>query len=167
MRSPLALLSLLAVTAACGQPIEDELGSPAAQLTAEAKGATTRAPAYALDVGSAQDGKWATSFPISSTRNLYFALDAQGLPNGHHTVAFEVRMPDGSAFARYDVAVAVGVAAGPGEQQAQVVKGGVRVWLSMPVAGTIIDQYTIAGSWAANAGVDGSPAVAFTVFQLN
>jgi hypothetical protein len=69
-----------------------------------------------------------------------------------------VNLPGGSAYQRFDVNFATDVTAGAAEQQTEKTSTGCRVWVSMPVAGTTIQQYNLTGPWSASFYLDGSGA---------
>lgn len=169
----LAVIATLAL-AACGNPYElqdvDALKSSGSTTTTTRKSKTSTATTtYALKTTDARSASpvWKTSFPIYSTYDVFFALEITGSLSGHHTETVFVNMPGGSTYQRFDVAFATDVAANPGEQQAEKTATGWRVWVSMPVAGTMIDSMGLAGTWSATAYLDGaSTANASAQFEL-
>jgi hypothetical protein len=104
---------------------------------------------------------WKSSFPISSTYTIYFAADIVGV-TGHHTATFDVSMPGGLAYQRINVPFAAGATAAAGEQSAEKLKTGYRVWASIPVAGTLIDSSRLTGTWKIDLKVDSVSAVSTT-----
>lgn len=111
---------------------------------------------------------WKSSFPIYSTYDVYFATEIPGPMAGHHTLTVFVMMPGGSAYQRFDVPFATDLVANPGEQQAEATSTGWRVVVSMPVAGTMIQQANLAGAWSAEVWIDSASAAnARTSFNLN
>ena len=172
----------------CGGPMGDDLSSADQALKSggsttttttsggSTKGGktstTTTAPAvtYALNTTDAYGTAptFSSSFVINQTYDLFFAVDVNGALAGHHSASVFVNLPGGSAYQRLDVAFATDVAAGAGEQQAEKTATGYRVWVSMPVAGTVIEQYQLTGPWTASAFIDaGSTAAASASFSLN
>jgi len=110
---------------------------------------------------------WKTSFVVSTTRTVYMAVDFAS-SRGHRQLTVFVNMPGNMPYQRFDVSFAVGVTPASGEQVAvQVSKGVYRVWVSMPVAGTMIERYNLRGVWDASAHLDGAASpnssIAFTL----
>jgi hypothetical protein len=101
---------------------------------------------------------WKTRFKVDNTITLFFATDVHGRFSGHHKLTAFVYAPGNSLYQRFDVSFAAGVPAGQSEQSAERTRGGYRVWLQMPVAGTWIQQYQLTGKWSASSYVDGSPS---------
>lgn len=99
---------------------------------------------------------WSTSFGVRTTAAVYVATVVSGTLKGHHTQSVFVVAPNGSSYQRFDVRFATDVTAGPGEQQAEQTSTGWLVWVSLPVAGTLIEQYNLVGTWNAQTFVDAS-----------
>jgi hypothetical protein len=137
--------------------------------TATTTTTTTVAASYALQTTDARfEGiapTWKSDFAIYSTYEVMFATEITGSLSGHHTQTVFVSMPGGGAYQRFDVSFATDVAAGLDEQQAEKTETGWRVWISMPVAGTMIEQYSLTGPWTAEVYVDGA-AKANVTFNL-
>lgn len=113
------------------------------------------------DVQSA-DPVWKTSYSVNSTYELYFALDVIGAIVGTSFLQLEIVMPSGLP---YQVFVD-SFTASSGEP----IDGGIRIWKSIPVAGTMIQQFSIYGEWSATAYVqepDASMHTASTSFTLD
>ncbi len=121
-------------------------------VTAPLTYSVATASGYAPDA----DPTWASEFRIYSTYNVYFAIDLPASATGRHALALEARMPNGLVYQRWEVAFATDVAAAPGELQAEVTSTGWRVWVSMPVAGTMIQHSNLAGTWTSDAFLDGA-----------
>ncbi|HVE86086.1 MAG TPA: hypothetical protein VND93_24685 [Myxococcales bacterium] len=139
----LAIAALaVAVATACGEDLPEQLPPDAVKT------------AYALHATDAQATAWKTSFSILDTPELYFALDVGSNTPGHHVERLVLTMPSGSAYQVLYVAFAVNVAAAAGEQQAERTSAGWRVWASIPVAGTTIQEFNITGRWSVGASVD-------------
>jgi hypothetical protein len=101
---------------------------------------------------------WRTGFSVYSTYTLYFATEFTGGVAGHHVESVTLIAPGSMVFQRLDVAFAIGVAATGAEQQAQQTSTGFRVWTSIPVAGTAIQQQSLVGTWSGEVRVDGASA---------
>ena len=86
------------------------------------------------------------------------STDIGGSFSGHHTERVVLWMPSGAAYQALNVAFAADVPAAAGEQQAQPTSTGWRVWTSIPVAGTTIEEFSITGRWSAGVYVDSSTA---------
>lgn len=159
------MILLAAVLAGCGfGPTELET-PPAESLRSSG---TTTSSSYTLRTTSQMSTKpsWKSSFAISSTYTVYLAFDLPRSVRGHHQLTLFVLMPDGGLYQRFDIAFAT-EGAGPSEQLAQKTTTGYRVWAELPVAGTMIDQYHIAGAWRADAHLDGAGApTAAATFML-
>lgn len=123
--------------------------SPTTTITAEVQ--TTSAAM------SATTSDWASSFSIGSTDAVNIAVDVPSSLTGHHQATVEVQAPGAYTFENFQVYFATDVGAGTGEQQAEALStGGYRIWVSLPVAGTAIDNYGLIGQWAAEAYIDGA-----------
>ncbi|MFZ5471631.1 MAG: hypothetical protein ACOZIN_19570 [Myxococcota bacterium] len=125
-------------------------------------GGSKTSSSYALRTTAQKSTKptWQSSFPINSTYDVHFAFEVPSSVKGHHVATVFVFMPNLSTYQRFDLPFATDVAASSGEQQAQKLSTGYRVWASMPVAGTIIEQYSLTGDWRADAYLDGASTVA-------
>lgn len=156
------LLPALLTLAACGAGLDTDLD--------ELKRASaTTSPTYALRTTDqlASSPTWKTSYTISSTGEVDFATDINGVMAGHHQLTVFINMPDGFSYQRIDVSFATDVVAAVGEQQAQKTSTGWRVWAAMPVAGTLIQSANLAGTWSAQTWVDSASAAnASTSFTL-
>jgi hypothetical protein len=171
----LSLCVALMFAVGCGQPmLEDDVEAlKAGGATTTKKGGSTPAPAapsYQLlqtDMYAAgTTPTWRTAFPMS-TLSVSFATEITGTLTGRHVVTVFVFAPGGQAYARYDIAFATDVVAYASEQQAERTATGYRVWVTMPVAGTMITQYDLRGAWTASAYVDSaSTATAGSGFTL-
>jgi hypothetical protein len=154
MNRKLLSAALLLALAACGPQFDQDVDGLKAPRTT-----TTKAPTYGLKLTDARfDGlepSFKTSFVINSTYEVLFATEIVGTLSGRHTQTLFVSMPGGSAYQRFDVAFVTDVAPALGEQQAEKTATGWRVWVSLPVAGTIIEQYALTGGWTAQVNVDG------------
>jgi hypothetical protein len=118
-------------------------------------GSTSTSIAMQVREGATQSGTFATSFSINDTNTLFFAFDMPSTKSGSHVARFEIYMPSGSPYQVFDVAFAAGTAPAAGETSADVISGGYRVWASMPVAGTMIQQMNLSGTWSAKIFLDG------------
>lgn len=156
--------SLAAVAAlslfACGQEVvaEDEgtgFGPGEAQSDALKTSKRTSAIAMKVQVAAAQTGAFATSFSIDATYDLFHAFDVPSTKAGSHVATYEIYMPSGMPYQRIEVPFAAGQAAVGAEVQADLITGGYRVWASMPVAGTAIQQSAITGVWSVKVALDG------------
>jgi hypothetical protein len=121
-------------------------------------GTTATAPAYLLlttdDRASAGAPIWKTTYPLASTWMIHLGTEIIGALPGHHTATVYVTAPSGQAYTRFDLAFATDAPAADGEQQAELIPNGYRVWASMPVSGTIITSYSLFGEWTASVHVD-------------
>lgn len=122
------------------------------------------APTYTLRTTDARsaDPVWKTSYSVNSTYELYFALDVIGTIVGTSTLQLEIVMPGGLP---YQVLLDTFTAA-----SGEPIDGGIRIWKSIPVAGTMIQQFAIYGEWSATAFVqesDASMHTASTSFTLD
>ena len=168
----------------CGQGIEPQ--SPAERNTeelapvsstvshdVEALKAASKTPSVTVKLNATNaetlsgTPTWMSSFVINNTNEVYFAADLGGV-SGHHVMNFFVMMPGGSAYQTISVPFAAGVTPASGEQAAEKISGGYRVWAGMPVAGTIIQQYSLTGPWSADVTLDSasSPAASDS-FSMN
>jgi hypothetical protein len=144
---------------ACGSELETQGEDPL----------KARAPTYALKSSdlSSSTPEWKSSYVIASTSEVWLATEITGTLSGHHTQRVVVKMPGGSAYQTIMVSFATDAVAAEGEQQAVRTSTGWRVWASFPVAGTIIEQYGLTGSWTSEAFVDSATrANATTTFTL-
>ena len=136
-------------------------GTSSGTTTKGKKGRMTAPLTYSVATASAhaQDAEpvWATAFRIYSTYDVFFAIDLPASATGRHTVALEARMPNGMVYQRWEVVFATDNAAAPGELQAEVTSTGWRVWVSLPVAGTMIQHSNLVGVWTSDAFLDGAP----------
>jgi hypothetical protein len=163
-----ALMSLFVLAACGGNSLET--GSEDELKGAKGSGSTA-APTYALKATDAHTAGtnpiWKTSYPISSTYEVQLATEVTGTLPGHHLASVFVFTPGGASFIRYDVSFATDVAANAGEQQAERTATGWRVWVSLPVAGTMISTSNLSGTWSAETWVDAATAAsAKTTFGL-
>jgi hypothetical protein len=109
-----------------------------------------------------------SSYVVTSTYELFYAVDLPSSLKGRHSLSIFVNAAGGSSYQRMDVKFTTDIAAGIGEQKAEKLSNGAyRVWASMPVAGTMIEQYGLVGTWSAADHIDGdATAAATTTFQL-
>jgi hypothetical protein len=138
----------------------------AVKSTSAGGGGKTSAIAMQVREGSSQNGTFATSFPIISTNDVFFAFDMPSTKSGSHKARFEVYMPSGSPYQVFDVAFAAGTAPAVGEISADVISGGYRVWADLLVAATMIQQMNLSGTWSVKVFLDGTQ-VASSSFALN
>ncbi|GEM_PF-2802793 len=135
LAAAVACLTLIA----CGSPLAPASEAPTASSQAELKGPQKpkrpRASAqWAAQVSdTATNPTFASSFAILETYDLFFAFDVPASLPGYHSAAFEVVSPDGSVYQRTEVAFSTGAST--------------RVWSSMPVVGTWIQQFQMSGEW--------------------
>ncbi|MBI3182902.1 MAG: hypothetical protein HYZ28_12260 [Myxococcales bacterium] len=155
--------------AACGPELQSD--SPDGLKGNKSRSGSTSAPTYALRTTDEHvagvEPTWKTAYPIMSTYDVFFATEITGSLSGHHTETVFVFTPSGAAYQRYDVAFATDVPAGSGEQQAERTATGWRVWVSMPVAGTMIQTSGLTGTWTGEVLIDSaSTPNARTAFDL-
>jgi hypothetical protein len=122
--------------------------------------------AMKVQESASQDGTFATSFSINATYTLFFAFDLPSTKSGAHLARYEIITPGGSPYQVFEVPFAAGQAAVGAEAQADLISGGYRVWASMPVAGTFIQQGQLTGAWTAKVFLDGVQ-VASNTYTLN
>ncbi len=147
-----ALFTALLTLAGCGVAGTEEATD---ELKAAAK-PTTQTYALRTTDAKAASPTWKTSFNIANTYDVYLASDV-GTATGHHRDTVIVKMPGGSDYQRFDITYAAGVSATAGEQIAEKTStGAYRVWVKLPIAGTMIEQYGLSGPWAAETYVDGA-----------
>lgn len=146
--------SFLSALSACGPELQTEQPD---ELKAQ-RSRTTSAPSYALKTTDAhQSGVepvFNSSFPLASTSDIYLATEISGALSGHHTQTVFLFTPAGYAYQRFDLAFATDVPAGAGEQQAEKTASGYRVWVTLPVAGTMIQSSNLVGTWKSELYVD-------------
>lgn len=140
-----ALVSLTLI--ACGNPIvpagEDLSGSSTAELKARAPAKPPAPAAWTVRVSATSTNPvFATSFAIATTYDLYLAFDIPVALAGQHVAAFEVLSPDGAVYQRTQVSFSSGTSTQ------------YRVWSSMPVAGTWIQQFAMTGAWSVRVFLD-------------
>ncbi len=131
---------------------------PTQPAPAPAKTTAPAAPTYALQTATAKDGspEWKSSFSLYGTYTIFIATEITGSLPGHHAANVTVLMPGGAPYQSFDVAFATDVPAYPYEQQAEPTANGWRVWVELPVAGTVIQQANLAGEWSAELRIDGA-----------
>lgn len=121
-------------------------------------------PSYTLRTTDARtpDPVWKTSYSVDSTYEVYFALDVVGTIVGTSALQLEIVMPSGFPYQAFvDTFTA---------SSGEPITGGIRIWKSIPVAGTLIQLAALYGEWSATAYVqesDGSMHTASTSFTLN
>ncbi len=116
-----------------------------------------------------EEPAWRNEFDVADTYFVEIATDVPASLTGHHTLSVVVREPTaGNVYQRFDVAFAAGVAPDPDEVEAEDTASGYRVWVSLPVKGTFIDNYSLLGTWSVESRIDsGESAVASATFDLN
>lgn len=136
--------------AACGGPLDDAEGTGPEAVTQELSASRTTV----RTASSLKPARYATSFVIASTDQIIVVADLTLAP-GQHQVRVEIDDNYGNLYQSTSVTV---TAARGGSAEATA---------SLPVAGTWIQQYAMAGQWGAHVYVDGAPAesgsVAFTL----
>jgi hypothetical protein len=122
---------------------------------------------YTLRTTDAQssDPDWKTSYAANDTYDVWFALDVSGPVAGSHTYSLFVFMPNGFAYEAFEVTYsATGCSITCSVDQTA---DGIRVWISMPVAGTMIQQFQLYGVWTAEAWIDAATSpTAVTEFEI-
>lgn len=121
------------------------------------------APTYTLRTTDSQVEPivWKTSYSVNDTYDVYLALDVVGAITGSSALQLEINMPGGLPYQVFNDSL-TGSSGTP-------IAGGVRIWKSLLVAGTLIQQAALYGSWTATAIVqesDGSLHTASTAFEL-
>ena len=141
-----ALVSLMLT--ACGNPVapagEDLSGSTAdaiydgtrVEVRKVRQPRPPAAPVWTSQISDTPtDAIFKTNFAIATTHELYFAFDVP-VPATYQQVArFVVSSPNGATFQTTQVPFSTGTSSK------------YRVWSSMPVAGTWIEQFQIQGMW--------------------
>lgn len=141
------LAALFALTAVgCGTaytpPPEELAVEKQAELKAGRATATTTSSWMVRVSKTSTNPTWATSFTISSTYDVFAAFDVPSNLAGDHVAHFEFISPDGAVFQRSDVPFNMGSSSA------------MRVWASLPVAGTWIQQYQMVGTWSVKVKLD-------------
>lgn len=161
----IAVLAGTLALAGCGVGME---GGQAA-LTGSAQAALVTSASSQLRTTDAHRARvapaWKSNFVITSTPDVFFALDIPSALKGHHIETVFVSY-GGSPYVRYDVSFAAGVAPAAGEQAAERTATGYRVWAAMPVAGTEIEQYGLSGPWSAGLMLDSTSSSIVANFNL-
>lgn len=99
---------------------------------------------------------WMSVYSASSTYNIFFAVDVLGPAAASTTpVNLYISMPSNQLYESFSNNSGSVVPIACGE----------RFWFSMPVAGTLIDQSSITGTWAASAYASGQSVT--TMFTIN
>ena len=140
-------------------------------------GARTRNPracppitTYVLRTTDAQSSNpvWKTTYSANGTYTLYFALDVSGPVSGSHSYSLFIFMPSGFAYQAILVTYSATSCTALGSPcSVDQTSDGVRIWTEMPVAGTIIEQLQIYGTWTAEAWVDTATSpTATTTFDI-
>ncbi|MBX5481480.1 MAG: hypothetical protein IRZ16_06505 [Myxococcaceae bacterium] len=109
---------------------------------------------------------WKTSFAIAETWSVEIATDVPASSAGHHVLDVYVYSPSGATYEAFTVRFAAGAPAGADEIEAEDLGTGYRVWVSLPVIGTFIDSYHLAGGWKADSWIDGAGPRSSAEFQL-
>jgi hypothetical protein len=164
MNNKLLTAALSLTLFACGNPIvppgEDLSASSQAELRLQSPVAIapktldaekfklvdqkTKRIVWAAQVSdTATNPEFKTNFTIAETYDLFIAFEIPVALAGQHIAAFEVVSPNGAVYQRTEV---------PFSSAAST---HYRVWSSMPVAGTWIQQFAMAGSWSVNVYLDG------------
>lgn len=173
---PLVAALVAATLFACGPQniVEDTGGVPESDVgstrdEARSGGSASKPPsAIPMKVQTSAElgGAFVTTFSVYSTYDVYFALDLPSSKKGSHLARYEVRSPNGLVYQVNEVQVAAGIAPSSGQVSADIISGGYRVWSSLPVAGTMIQQLNMTGRWSVKAFLDGAQ-VASATFTLN
>jgi hypothetical protein len=169
MNSKQLAVVLCGILVGCGAPLEEEQETDELKTSGKTTATTS---AYVLKTTDARvvgvTPTFNTSYVIGSTANLYLATDLPSTVKGHHTLTLFVYMPGQSVYQRFDVSFSTDVTPYAGEQKAEKLSTGYRVWVTLPVAGTIIEQYSLTGPWTGDVFLDmASVANAKTSFTLN
>ncbi len=136
-----ALVSLTLV--ACGSPMVPAAEDLSATSQAELKAARPAAAVWQVQVSATSTNPiFKTSFVIATTYDLFMAFDLPVALAGQHLAAFEITSPGGTVFQRTEVPFSTGTSTH------------YRVWTSMPVAGTWIQQFSMTGTWSVRVFLD-------------
>ena len=88
----------------------------------------------------------ATSFSLSSLRDLNIFVAWSNVPKGTHTQTLRVLLPSGDLYQAYDMSFAI---APQGAGSASLLRG-------MPVAGSFITERKLTGDWRVEVWLDGT-----------
>jgi hypothetical protein len=136
-------LMSLAVLTACGVPVAPPApqaltaGSSEDELKQERDPATLK---FTKD-GTETNPTFKKKFVMSHTPDLFIAYDHKGRINGNHKASFELTAPSGALYQYTDVPFAGNA-------------HGVRVWSTLPIAGTWVEQYSMTGTWTVRVYLD-------------
>lgn len=167
LRTLSAALAALACLACGFEPVSEDRAASTAG-TGQIDALKQKGPgsiSMRVRTADSQSGAFGTTFSIDATYDVYFAFDLPSSKSGSHRAAFEVFMPGGLPYQRTELPFAAGQAAVSPEVQAELISGGFRVWSSMPVAGTMIQQSALTGRWSVKVWLDGA-LVASSTFTL-
>jgi|CXWL01.1.fsa_nt_gi hypothetical protein len=147
--------------AACGNPGLSVVSEQLPEVAGEQD--LTRAPKLSSTVKVAKSQaapvQFAAKFKMSTTYDLYFAVDVTGLPAGTHHVDVELTAPGGIIYQSLPADFVV-----PSSAAGKTT----RVWVALPVAGTLIEQMQLIGKWKAAGFINyGGSANSSSTFTLN
>jgi hypothetical protein len=115
------------------------------------------------------DPVWKTSYSADTTYDVFFALDVSGDVTGAHSYTLFIFAPGVIPYQAIDVTY-TSTSCTPVFGSACWVdqtSDGIRVWTSFPVAGTIIEQFSLFGTWTADAYIDAAVSpTATTAFDI-
>ncbi len=113
------------------------------------------------------DPMWKTSYSAYATYDVFFALDVSGTVTDEHSYTLEIFAPGGLPYQRIDVTYTSTSCTPTFACSVDQTSDGIRVWTSLPVAGTTIQGSQLYGTWTADAYIDGagSPNVS-TFFDI-
>ncbi len=168
-----AVAALAAATLfACGPQniVEDTDGIAESDLGVshdEARGKKPAAIPMKVGVSATQGGVNGTTFSINATADLYFPFDMPSTKKGSHVARYEFTAPNGSMYQVETVAFAAGIAPMGNEISADIISGGYRIYVSMPVAGTMIQMFNYTGRWTVRVFLDDASVASATYTLTN
>ncbi len=138
----LAALVSLTLTA-CGNAITPDGEDLSASSSAELRAAKPAPATWTAQVSATSTNPvFVSSFQIATTYDVYVAFDTAGALAGQHIATYEFSSPNGAVYQRNQVTFTPGTSTQ------------YRVWSSLPVAGTMIQQYAMTGSWTVKVFLD-------------
>jgi hypothetical protein len=114
--------------------------SAEATFTVRGSSATVR---FAL---SRIDPAWSADFALASTPRIELAADLSGFAAGAHAVRIDVLDSDGLLYFTFHASF--------DPSSCELVQGACRIWKTLQVTGTTIEQYQRTGTWKVQAVVD-------------
>lgn len=88
-----------------------------------------------------------SAFSLASLRDLNINVGFQNVPEGHHSQAVQVSLPDGTLYQAFEQSFVIDSSS----------SGTVSTTQALPVAGTGIWQHSLTGMWQVTVTLDGQP----------